>query len=208
MVIPTMPMAIGIDSRRGQADEVCGGGVVADRADARAGRAAVEEGVQSSDQGDGEQEDQQRIDADRDRPDVEGRKFDRAAGELAGVGAVSLQEAVLDDDRQTKGHEEDRQDALADGPLQEEALQDIARAKGDREEDERDQEGRPPENAGQRQDDEGEQHDHVAVGDVDEAHDAERQRQAEREQRVEAADQHTLDKEVEERLDHSAHAPK
>ena len=51
-------------------------------------------------------------------------------------------------------------------------------------------------------------HDHVAVGDVDEAHDAERKRQAEREQGIEAADQHALDDEVEERLRPSPHAPK
>ena len=208
MVIPTTPMAIGIDAGRGQADEVCGGGIVADRADARAGRGAVEEGVEPGDQGDGEQEDHERIDADGDRSDVEGGEFDRAAGELAGVGAIGLQEAVLDDDRQAEGDEQDRQDALADGPLHEEALQDIARAKGDRQEDQRDQERRPAEDAGQRQDDEREQDDHIAVGDVDEAHDAERQRQAEREQRVEPADQHALDEEVEERLDHSGHAPK
>ena len=62
--------------------------------------------------------------------------------------------------------------------------------------------GDQPRSAGQRHQHEGEEHDHVAVGDVDETHDAERERQSEREQRIEAADQHALDDEVEERLNH------
>ncbi len=142
-------------------------------------------------------------------PTLEGGELDRAARQLAGVGAVALEQAVLDDDRQAEGHQQDRQNALADGALEQKALQDVAapeRRPGI--EDQRDQKRRPAERAGQRQDDEREQHDHVAVRDVDEAHDAERQRQAEREQRIEAADQHALDEEVEKGFDHFAHAPK
>ena len=57
--------------------------------------------------------------------------------------------------------------------------------------------GDQPSAAGQRHQDRTKQHDHVAMGDIDEAHDAERERQAQREQRIEAADQDALDDEVE-----------
>ena len=130
------------------------------------------------------------------------------ARELAGVGAIGLEKAVLDDDRQAEGHQQDRQNALSDGALQQETLQDVAGAEGDRDQDQRNEKRRPAKRAGQRQEHEREQHDHVAMGDVDEAHDAKRERQAEGEQRIEAADKHALDDEVDERLDHFAHAPK
>ena len=43
----------------------------------------------------------------------------------------------------------------------------------------------------------GREHDEIAVGDVDQPHDAERQRQADREQRIDAAEQAALDEDVE-----------
>ena len=52
--------------------------------------------------------------------------------------------------------------------------------------------GDQPRVAAKRQNHERSEHDEVAVGDIDEAHHAERQRKAEREQRIEAAEQHAL----------------
>ena len=65
-------------------------------------------------------------------------------------------------------------------------------AKGDRQDDERRDDRIEAERCRQRQQDEAGQDDEIAVGDIDEAHDAGRERQAGREQRVKAAEQDAL----------------
>ena len=127
---------------------------------------------------------------------------------LRRVGAVALEQAVLDDDRQAEGHQKDRQNALADRALEQEALQHVA-----------------------RQEATGTRISATSNGDQPSAPVSDRmtnenstimspcamltkrmtpseQRQAEREQRIEAADQHALDQEVEKGFGHFAHAPK
>ena len=141
-------------------------------------------------------------------PTRKAASLDRAAGELAGVGAIGLEQAVLDDDRQAEGHQQDRQDALADGALQQETLQDVADAERDRDQDQRDEKRRPAERAvSDRMTNENSTMMSPWAMLTKRITPSESDRPS-GEQRVEAAEQHALDNEVDERLDHFAHDPK
>ena len=115
-----------------------------------------------------------------------------AAGDFARIVAVDLKQSILDDVGEAKGDEDDEQAVLADDALEQEALQRETDAKRDRQHDDgrchrieakADREGQQRK-AGQ--------YDEVAMGDVDKAHDASRERQAGGKQRVQAAEQHAL----------------
>ena len=79
------------------------------------------------------------------------------------------------------------------------ACKQVADREHQRQRDQRGQRQRQAEKRDQRQDQEGRQHDQVAMREVDQPHDAEDQRQSGREQRVEPAEQDALDDHVEER---------
>ena len=135
-------------------------------------------------------------DVDR-RVDLPGLRDQRADVDRLRVRGVDLEQQVLDDDREAEGHEQRREGVAVDALLEQRALHDVAQQREDRHDDEerpdfgqvelRDQEDR-----GVARDDR-----HVAVGQVDDLHHAEHQRQSAGEQRVEAAQEDARDDDVE-----------
>ena len=115
------------------------------------------------------------------------------AEDAAAVGGKAFEQAVLDDDRQAESDEQRRQDILAERPVEQEILQRPADArtsaaprssaatKGSR-----------PSVVTSDEDQEGGEHDQVAMGEVDQPHDAEDEAEARREQRIEPAEQDAL----------------
>ncbi len=95
-------------------------------------------------------------------------------------------------------------DIAAQGAVEECALQRVAEHEQDRRRHQRAEERPDAQRLGDGQHDEGREHDEVAVRQVDEAHDAEDQRQAGGEQRVEPAQHDALQQGVE----HDRHVPK
>jgi len=199
----------GVDFRRRQADEVRGRDAVGHRADAGADPAAVEQQVEAPDHRDCRHEDDQRQHADVDVvAEMQRRGLDGAAGDLADIGAVDALQAVLDDDRQAEGDEDDRQHVLAEHALQQQPLQQVAAGEGEGQHDRDRGQRRQAEALGQRPQDEGDENDQVAVGDVDEAHDADRQRQPHGEQRIQPAHQDALHDLIEPDSEHGLYSPK
>jgi hypothetical protein len=105
---------------------------------------------------------------------------------------ATLQQAVLDDNRQAEGDENDQQHVLADHPLQQKPLQAEAEQEGGRQHYQRGDDRIEAERRRQHQQDVAGQDDEIAVGDIDEAQHTGRQRQAGREQRVKPAEQDAL----------------
>ena len=95
----------------------------------------------------------------------------------------------------------------ADGAVEDEALQEVADGEHQRQGDEGGERQRQAGEGHQRQDQEGGHGDEVAMGEVDQAHDAEDQREAGSEQRIEAAEQDALDDGVGESI-MAPHSPK
>ena len=109
--------------------------------------------------------------------------------QLAAVGGEDFQQAVLDDDRQTKGHEQGRQQILAQRMIKQKSLQSVTDDRHQRNDHQQRSQRPDAQGLGGDKRQIGRENDEVAMGDVHEAHDAENQRQARREQRVETADQ-------------------
>jgi hypothetical protein len=172
-------------------------GIVGHGAEGAADRCTVEELVQPDDDGDGGCERQHRQHAHGDAAaQRHGGRLPSAGRQAARIGGEGLQQAVLDDDRQAEGHQQRREDIAADGAVQHERLQQIADDEHQRQRDEGRDRQRQPQHRRHRENDEGCQHDKVAMGQVDEAHDAEDQRQAGGEQGVEPAQEHALHDDV------------
>ncbi len=180
------------------AHQLGGVGVVGDCAEGAADAGAVKQKLQAGDGEDRDRKNQERINADVDAAgQVQARGLDRAFLEPMVVGAETLQQPVLDDDRNAEGDEKRRQQPAAERLIQQAALQRVAQRKhhGDH-----DRQARERIEAGALRNDQRDvagEHDEVAMSDVDQPHDAERHRQADREQRVDTAEQATLDEDVE-----------
>ena len=168
-------------------------GVVGGRPEGGAQRRAVEQQLQAGDHRDGAGEDDHREHADRQPlDDLQTCRLERAGGQLLAVRRKDFQERVLDDDRQAEGDEQRRQDIRPQGEVEQAALERVADGEHQRHDD-RQRDQRMHANAGDDGEaEEARQHDQVAMGDVDQPHDAEDERQAGGEQRVEPADQDAL----------------
>ena len=104
-----------------------------------------------------------------------------------------LEQRVLDDDTEAEGHEDRRQRVGAHHPVEDEALQHVA-ADGEARNDQEERDERVHvEGGGRRHRQEGRQDRQVAVRQVDEAHDAEGERQARGEQGEQPTEQDPLD---------------
>ncbi len=152
--------------------------------------------LQPGDDDDGGNEHQQRQHADVDASDLEGHYLEAAGVEFAAIGGEHLEEAVLEDHREAESDQQRRQDVFAEGVIEDQPLQPVADRRHQR--NDQDQRGQRVQTAraDDHESDVGGEHDHVAMGDIDEPHDPEDQRQSGREQRVEAADQHALNDRV------------
>ena len=169
-------------------DWIVGGG-----AEGAAQRRAVEQPLQAGDHRDRERELDERQHADR-KPAADRDAFDldRAGVELDAVGGEQFKQPVLDDDREAERHQQRRQQIVAERAVEQAALQRVADDRHHRHDDDERQDRVDAERLHRHQRDIGRQHDQVAVGDVDEPHHAEDQRQPRREHGVEPAEQHAL----------------
>jgi hypothetical protein len=113
-----------------------------------------------------------------------------------GVGRVDLEQEVLDDDRETERDEQGGEGITLDALLEEGSLHDVTEESEDRYDDEE----RPhlgEVELGHQEDGGVARHDrHVAVGEVDDLHHAEHQRQSTGEQGVETAQEDARDDHV------------
>ncbi len=185
------PAVVDPHQRRGLA--VVGGG-----AEGPADRRAADEELQPDEQQNGHGEGQQREPADGDpAAQRQARRLEAARVQPPRVRREGLEQAVLDHDGQAERHEHGRQDAAPEQPVEHEPLQPVA----DHGHDRHDQPEREQRIDVQRlhgdDRDEGGQDAEVAVGEVDQAHDAEDQRQPGGEERVETAQQDALHDRVE-----------
>src|SRR5207302_1811567 len=145
--------------------------------------------------GDAEDEDVELADVDLARQCPAG-EAEIADVERVDVGAELLEQQVLDHDRETERRQQRHENARAQAPLEQGSLQgpaeDGQRRQHDRERGER---GEPV--VRHDEDEERPEDCEVAVGEVDDPHHAEHQRQAAGQQRVVAAEQHPLNDLVE-----------
>jgi hypothetical protein len=141
-------------------------------------------------------------------PQCDRRRLHPPAGNLLWVGAETLEQSVLDDDRQCEGDENDQQHVLADDALQQKALQTEAESEGERQHDQRCHHRVEAEQTRQQKQSVAAEDDEIPVGDVDKAHHSGRQRQADGEQRVEAAEHDALKQLVDPNGGHTTHRPK
>ena len=180
-------------------------GIVRGGAEGPAQLGAIEQELQSEDDADGRCQREQLHCAHRHAAAQRQRgRLDGACAETLAVGREHLQQAVLDDDRQAEGDQQRRHDVPAERAVEQNVLQRVAEPEQKRHGQQRRQERIEPQRLCHHQHDERRQHDQVAVGEIDEPHDAEDQRQPGREQRVEPAQHHALQHGV----DHAAHVPK
>ena len=126
----------------------------------------------------------------------EARDLDRASVEPAAVGGEQLEQPVLNDDGEAEGDQERRQEIIAEGAIEEQALQRVADRRHDRCHDDNRGQRIEPERVGRHQRDIGRKHDQIAMRDVDEPHHPEDQRQPRGEHRIEPPDQDPLDEDV------------
>jgi hypothetical protein len=120
----------------------------------------------------------------------------RPGSKTAAIGGKTRKQAVLKDDRNAEGDQEGRQKILADGRVQQETLQAVPNRRHERHDENGGEQGMKP---GEVDRDHREircKHDQVAMGDVDEAHDAEDERQPGCKQRIKPAEHDTLEKGV------------
>ena len=154
--------------------------------------------LQSGDDRDGDDELDQRQRADPYAlHHLEGLHFDGAGLELAAVGGEQLQQAVLDDDGEAEGHQQRRQQIVAQRAVEQRALQRVADQRHGRHDEQQRGERIDAEGLRHHQRDVGGEHDEVAMRDVDQPHHAEDQRQPGGEHGVKPADQHALQDDVE-----------
>ncbi|MCY1391038.1 hypothetical protein D9M71_58660 [compost metagenome] len=200
----------------GQAEDVAvvdahqlrGGLVVRGGAEGAAQAGLVEQELQAADHRQGAAEYQQRHHAEAEATHGDAGHFQVALGELPAVGAEELQQQVLQDDRQPEGHQQRRQDVVAEGAVEQLPLQAVADHEHHRHHQRQAGQRRQAEHFHHHQGQVGRQHDEVAVGDVDQAHDAEHQRQADREHGVETAEQRALHQGIEPFHRHASARPK
>ncbi len=187
----------GENASRFDAHELRDVGIVRGRPEGTAKRRRVEQGIEQQDDRDCRDEGDKRHHADRKHAAERDRGgLDGAGREPLAVRRKHLQEAVLDDDRKPERHQQRRQDVGSKRAVEHEKLQRIAGRKHQGERDRGCREGIEAECARRRQDDEGREHDEIAMGKIDEPHDPEDEGQSRREQRVEAAQEHALDDRV------------
>ena len=110
--------------------------VVGGCAEGAADGGAVEDELQCGDHGHGGQEHEQGQDADVDAGDrLKASGLERAGVELPAVGGEDLQQPVLQDHREAEGHQQRRQDVLAQRAVENAALQPIAEGRHHRHDD-------------------------------------------------------------------------
>ena len=190
-----------IDAPRVDADQpdrvrILGGG--ADRApDQR----SVEKGLDPAEQHDRNRHGERRELADRnvvaERPAVVGEVAD-VRRERARVGAETLEQEIVENDRQPEGREHGHQQSAARAALEHEPLQRPADHGHQRDDEAKAEKRLNPEAIGQNVERVGREHRKAAVREVDDAHDAEHERQAAGDERVIAAEQNALNDLVEE----------
>ncbi|MCY1365483.1 hypothetical protein D9M69_523290 [compost metagenome] len=142
-----------------------------------------------------EHQHQHRVPADAQPADLEARRGQRAAVQRARVGAEQLDHQVAQHHRDAEG-DQHRRERIVGGhrAVQQQPLQQVAHAEG-RQRHRRDEEERrhAGELRGQEDREVRREHHELAVREVDHAHHAEDQRQAQAEERVQAAEQHAVD---------------
>ena len=149
--------------------------------------------MQPGDHGDGYHEHQERQHAD-----IEAARDGKACGfqctgtHLLRVGAVDFQQTVLDDDGEPEGHQQRRQYVVAKGLVQNAALKHIADPGHDGHDDNKGKQRGKTEGGRDCQTEKGGQHDEVAMGNVDQAHDTENKRQSGGEERIKPTEQNAL----------------
>ena len=132
-----------------------------------------------------------------ERPAVVGEIAD-IGRERARVGAEALEQQVVDDDREPEGREHRHQQPAARAALEHQALQRPADQRHRRRDQAEAEKRLDAEAVGQNEERVGREHREAAVREIDDAHDAEHEREPAGDQRVIAAEQHALDDLVEE----------
>jgi len=163
----------------------------------------VEQEIEQQDHTDRGDQREQRHDADRNiAAEMDRSGFDRAKPQPPAVGGKGFEQPILDDDGQAERHQQRRQQIASQGAVEQHLLQGKTCGEHRRHGQQRREERIEPEPRHQRQDRERRQHDQVAMGEIDQPHDAEDQRQAGGEQRVQAAEQNAL-KDAAKPVDHA-----
>ena len=177
------------------------------RPDRATDQRAVEKELHAAEERDRDRHRQRRELADGDvvgeRPAVVGEVAD-IGRERAGVGAEALEQEVVEDDRQTEGRQHRDQQPAAGAAFEHEALQGPADQRHQRRNDQKAEKRLDREPIGQHIERVSGEHREAAMREVDDAHDAEHERQPDGDQRVVAAEQDALQDLVEE--DHGAAA--
>ncbi|MHC2485918.1 hypothetical protein ACVIKP_007773 [Rhizobium leguminosarum] len=154
---------------------------------------AIDQLVETDDDGDRRKEGHQRHDAGGDGAQIHGGAFEAAGKDAAAIGGKTFEQAVLDDDRQAEGDEQRRQDILAERAVEQEILQAPTDGEHQRHRYQGGNKRVEPECRHQHQDQEGGKHDQVAMGEVDQPHNAEDETEPRCKQRIEPAEQHALE---------------
>ena len=167
----------------------------------------VEKGLDAAEQRDRDRHGQRRELADGDvvgeRPAVVGEIAD-IGRERAGVGAEALEQEVVENDRQPEGRQHRHQQPAAGAAFEHQALQRPADQRHRRRNDQEAEKRLDREPVGQNVERVGGEHRQAAVREVDDAHDAEHERQSAGDQRVIAAEQDALEDLVDEDHDGAA----
>ena len=184
------------------AHEAGGDRVVTGRAEGAAKGGAVEDLVQDQDHPHCRGKGQKRHPPQRHHPQIDRGTFQRPRPQPLAVGREGLEQTVLQCDRQPERDQQGRQDIAPQHPVQDMALQQPAEAEHHRGRDQRGKKGMQTGDAADQQDAEGREHDQIAMGQIDQPHDAEDQAETCREQRVKAAQQDALHDRI--KPDHAA----
>jgi hypothetical protein len=188
----------GVDLLRVQAHQLGDLAVVGHGAKRTAQRRAREQPLQRAGRHDGDGQHDQRQHAQRERiAERHALRVEPTGFDGARVGREQFEQQVLDDDRQAEGDDQRRQRVFAERAVEHVALQRVAEAECHGQHRERDRRHQPRRGIAARHrhardDRKRTEDDEVALRRVGEPHHAEHQRLAEREQRVEAAEQHAL----------------
>jgi hypothetical protein len=130
-------------------------------------------------------------------PEREARSLDAAGVEPARIGGERLEQRVLDDDGQPEGHQDRGQDASPEQAVEDQHLERVAERGHDGHDEGQGDERIQPERLPHDHREERGQDAEVAVGQVDDAHHPEDEREAGGEERVEPAQQEPLQDGVE-----------
>ncbi|MNL44316.1 hypothetical protein D3C87_1668830 [compost metagenome] len=160
-------------------------------------RGFVEQQLQAADDQQRAAKHDQRHHADAQAADADTRHLKIALGQFLTVGAEEFQQHVLHDDRQAERHQQRRQNVRAQRAVEQQPLKQVAETEHQRHHDQQTRQRTEAQMIDHHQRQVRRQHDEVAMGDVDQAHDAEHQRQPHREHRVQATEQHALKQSIE-----------